>query len=154
MLILSCFCFYEIWKQYPMWGIQLSYLESLLHWSVCSTIIHTHLSLQQSGSEIKWVDGGKPLFTLSTHLVSTVYTQVNTLPSCSICGPAASFHGVFWVKNNDSVSSVKLFIASHVFTRISICTTSSNTVKTWTCRSKPQRESWLNTWRYYELHYP
>ncbi|XP_027867130.1 dedicator of cytokinesis protein 9-like isoform X10 [Xiphophorus couchianus] len=30
---------------------------------------------KQSGSEIKWVDGGKPLFTLSTHLVSTVYTQ-------------------------------------------------------------------------------
>ncbi|KAM4710943.1 dedicator of cytokinesis protein 9-like isoform 1-T1 [Anableps anableps] len=30
---------------------------------------------KQSGSEIKWVDGGKPLFTVSTHLVSTVYTQ-------------------------------------------------------------------------------
>ncbi|XP_054915051.1 dedicator of cytokinesis protein 9-like isoform X2 [Poeciliopsis prolifica] len=29
----------------------------------------------KSGSEMKWVDGGKPLFTLSTHLVSTVYTQ-------------------------------------------------------------------------------
>uniref|UniRef100_A0A8C2ZGX8 Dedicator of cytokinesis 9b n=1 Tax=Cyclopterus lumpus TaxID=8103 RepID=A0A8C2ZGX8_CYCLU len=28
-----------------------------------------------SGSEIKWVDGGKPLFKVSTHLVSTVYTQ-------------------------------------------------------------------------------
>ncbi|XP_055361068.1 dedicator of cytokinesis protein 9 isoform X6 [Betta splendens] len=26
-------------------------------------------------SEIKWVDGGKPLFKVSTHLVSTVYTQ-------------------------------------------------------------------------------
>ncbi|XP_038157914.1 dedicator of cytokinesis protein 9-like isoform X3 [Cyprinodon tularosa] len=30
---------------------------------------------KQSGSEIKWVDGGKPLFSVSTHLVSTVYTQ-------------------------------------------------------------------------------
>uniref|UniRef100_A0A3P8X9L1 Dedicator of cytokinesis 9b n=1 Tax=Esox lucius TaxID=8010 RepID=A0A3P8X9L1_ESOLU len=28
-----------------------------------------------SGPEIKWVDGGKPLFKLSTHLVSTVHTQ-------------------------------------------------------------------------------
>uniref|UniRef100_A0A4W6EJH5 Dedicator of cytokinesis 9b n=1 Tax=Lates calcarifer TaxID=8187 RepID=A0A4W6EJH5_LATCA len=28
-----------------------------------------------SQDEIKWVDGGKPLFKLSTHLVSTVYTQ-------------------------------------------------------------------------------
>uniref|UniRef100_A0A671Z224 Dedicator of cytokinesis 9b n=1 Tax=Sparus aurata TaxID=8175 RepID=A0A671Z224_SPAAU len=28
-----------------------------------------------SGSEIKWVDGGKTLFKVSTHLVSTVYTQ-------------------------------------------------------------------------------
>ncbi|XP_031147539.1 dedicator of cytokinesis protein 9-like isoform X5 [Sander lucioperca] len=30
---------------------------------------------KNSGSEIKWVDGGKPLFKVSTHLVSTVYTQ-------------------------------------------------------------------------------
>ncbi|CAK6965515.1 dedicator of cytokinesis protein 9 isoform X2 [Scomber scombrus] len=30
---------------------------------------------KHSGSEIKWVDGGKALFKLSTHLVSTVYTQ-------------------------------------------------------------------------------
>uniref|UniRef100_A0A8C6LJ83 Dedicator of cytokinesis 9b n=1 Tax=Nothobranchius furzeri TaxID=105023 RepID=A0A8C6LJ83_NOTFU len=30
---------------------------------------------KQSGLEIKWADGGKPLFTVSTHLVSTVYTQ-------------------------------------------------------------------------------
>ncbi|KAI1899017.1 hypothetical protein AGOR_G00078350 [Albula goreensis] len=30
---------------------------------------------QHSGPEIKWVDGGKPLFKVSTHLVSTVYTQ-------------------------------------------------------------------------------
>lgn len=26
---------------------------------------------------MKWVDGGKPLFKVSTHLVSTVYTQVS-----------------------------------------------------------------------------
>ncbi|KAK2856743.1 hypothetical protein Q5P01_005478 [Channa striata] len=30
---------------------------------------------KHSGSELKWVDGGKPLFKVSTHLVSTVYTQ-------------------------------------------------------------------------------
>ncbi|XP_029926242.1 dedicator of cytokinesis protein 9 isoform X4 [Myripristis murdjan] len=30
---------------------------------------------KHSGPEIKWVDGGKPLFKVSTHLVSTVYTQ-------------------------------------------------------------------------------
>uniref|UniRef100_A0A8B9RFA5 Dedicator of cytokinesis 9b n=1 Tax=Astyanax mexicanus TaxID=7994 RepID=A0A8B9RFA5_ASTMX len=28
-----------------------------------------------SGPEVKWVDGGRPLFRVSTHLVSTVYTQ-------------------------------------------------------------------------------
>lgn len=33
--------------------------------------------LQHSAPEIKWVDGGKPLFKVSTHLVSTVYTQVS-----------------------------------------------------------------------------
>ncbi|XP_076004947.1 dedicator of cytokinesis protein 9 isoform X2 [Genypterus blacodes] len=30
---------------------------------------------KHSGPEIKWVDGGKHLFKVSTHLVSTVYTQ-------------------------------------------------------------------------------
>uniref|UniRef100_A0A8C5H908 Dedicator of cytokinesis protein 9-like n=1 Tax=Gouania willdenowi TaxID=441366 RepID=A0A8C5H908_GOUWI len=30
---------------------------------------------KHSGQEIKWVDGGKLLFKVSTHLVSTVYTQ-------------------------------------------------------------------------------
>ncbi|XP_064167013.1 dedicator of cytokinesis protein 9-like isoform X5 [Anguilla rostrata] len=30
---------------------------------------------KHSGAEVKWVDGGKPLFKVSTHLVSTVYTQ-------------------------------------------------------------------------------
>ncbi|XP_007670103.1 dedicator of cytokinesis protein 9 isoform X11 [Ornithorhynchus anatinus] len=30
---------------------------------------------KHSGPEFKWVDGGKPLLKISTHLVSTVYTQ-------------------------------------------------------------------------------
>uniref|UniRef100_A0A665XCT1 Dedicator of cytokinesis 9 n=1 Tax=Echeneis naucrates TaxID=173247 RepID=A0A665XCT1_ECHNA len=30
---------------------------------------------KHSGPEVKWVDGGKPLFKVSAHLVSTVYTQ-------------------------------------------------------------------------------
>ncbi|KAJ8252909.1 hypothetical protein GJAV_G00206900 [Gymnothorax javanicus] len=39
-----------------------------------------YLSAQESsskhtGPEVKWVDGGKPLFKVGTHLVSTVYTQ-------------------------------------------------------------------------------
>lgn len=38
-----------------------------------------HLPLQHSGPEIKWVEGGKALFRVSTHLVSTVYTQVCAL---------------------------------------------------------------------------
>lgn len=33
-------------------------------------------SFQHYGPEIKWVEGGKPLLKVSTHLVSTVYTQV------------------------------------------------------------------------------
>ncbi|XP_076841659.1 dedicator of cytokinesis protein 9 [Brachyhypopomus gauderio] len=32
-------------------------------------------SKQHAGPEVRWVDGGKPLFKVSTHLVSTVYTQ-------------------------------------------------------------------------------
>ncbi|GFS17216.1 dedicator of cytokinesis protein 9 [Elysia marginata] len=37
---------------------------------------HDSLSLTKStGSDVKWVDGGRPLFKLNLHLVSTVYTQ-------------------------------------------------------------------------------
>ncbi|KAM9820909.1 LOW QUALITY PROTEIN: dedicator of cytokinesis protein 9-like [Neosynchiropus ocellatus] len=36
----------------------------------CHDVVSKH-----SGPEIKWVDGGKALFKVSTHLVSTVYTQ-------------------------------------------------------------------------------
>ncbi|XP_038671187.1 dedicator of cytokinesis protein 10 isoform X8 [Scyliorhinus canicula] len=32
-----------------------------------------------NGSDIKWVDGGKPLFKVSTHVVSTIYTQEENL---------------------------------------------------------------------------
>lgn len=35
--------------------------------------------LQHGGSDIKWVDGGKPLFKVSTFVVSTVITQVSTM---------------------------------------------------------------------------
>eukprot|EP00066_Takifugu_rubripes_P015241 XP_011604507.1 PREDICTED: dedicator of cytokinesis protein 9-like isoform X1 [Takifugu rubripes] len=50
------------------------------HLPVAANLPARYLSSQdgvnkQLGSEIKWVDGGKPLFRLSTHLVSTVYTQ-------------------------------------------------------------------------------
>lgn len=33
--------------------------------------------MQHGGSDIKWVDGGKPLFKVSTFVVSTVNTQVS-----------------------------------------------------------------------------
>ncbi|XP_060098188.1 dedicator of cytokinesis protein 10 isoform X2 [Heteronotia binoei] len=48
---------------------------------VATSLPSGYLSLQdpatgkQSGSDIKWVDGGKPLFKVSSFVVSTVYTQ-------------------------------------------------------------------------------
>nr|XP_015218956.1 PREDICTED: dedicator of cytokinesis protein 9 isoform X8 [Lepisosteus oculatus] len=48
---------------------------------VSATLPAGYLSCQEagigkhSGPEVKWVDGGKPLFKIATHLVSTVYTQ-------------------------------------------------------------------------------
>ncbi|KAF5890555.1 dedicator of cytokinesis protein 9-like isoform X5, partial [Clarias magur] len=51
------------------------------HISVASNLPSGYLSSldgvsrQHSGPEVKWVDGGRPLFRVSTHLVSTVYTQ-------------------------------------------------------------------------------
>ncbi|ETE65390.1 Dedicator of cytokinesis protein 9, partial [Ophiophagus hannah] len=51
------------------------------HMPVSAYLPSRYLNSQESGiskhssPEIKWVDGGKPLLTISTHLVSTVYTQ-------------------------------------------------------------------------------
>ncbi|KAM9482210.1 dedicator of cytokinesis protein 9 isoform 2-T2 [Clarias gariepinus] len=55
--------------------------ESEQHIPVVSNLPPGYLSSpegvnrQHSGPEVKWVDGGRPLFRVSTHLVSTVYTQ-------------------------------------------------------------------------------
>uniref|UniRef100_A0A669QSS8 Dedicator of cytokinesis 9 n=1 Tax=Phasianus colchicus TaxID=9054 RepID=A0A669QSS8_PHACC len=46
------------------------------HIPVSANLPSGYLSYQEhSGPEIKWVDGGKQLLKISTHLVSTVYTQ-------------------------------------------------------------------------------
>ncbi|XP_035995260.1 dedicator of cytokinesis protein 9 isoform X22 [Fundulus heteroclitus] len=50
------------------------------HIPVAANLPAGYLSCQEGASkhlspEVKWVDGGKPLFKVSTHLVSTVYTQ-------------------------------------------------------------------------------
>ncbi|GAA6089969.1 dedicator of cytokinesis protein 9 isoform X2, partial [Tachysurus ichikawai] len=50
------------------------------HISVASNLPPGYLSSHEginkhSGVEVKWMDGGRPLFRVSTHLVSTVYTQ-------------------------------------------------------------------------------
>lgn len=54
-------------------------LPQLLGGDDCAFVLFFSIlpfSSQHSGPEVKWVDGGKPLFKVSTHLVSTVYTQV------------------------------------------------------------------------------
>uniref|UniRef100_A0A3B4YN95 Dedicator of cytokinesis 9b n=1 Tax=Seriola lalandi dorsalis TaxID=1841481 RepID=A0A3B4YN95_SERLL len=43
--------------------------------SVAANLPAGYLGSQDGVTKIKWVDGGKPLFKVSTHLVSTVYTQ-------------------------------------------------------------------------------
>ncbi|TRY81520.1 hypothetical protein DNTS_003860 [Danionella cerebrum] len=50
------------------------------HISVASNLPNGYLSCQEgvskhSSPDVKWVDGGRPLFRVSTHLVSTIYTQ-------------------------------------------------------------------------------
>uniref|UniRef100_A0A8C0Y336 Dedicator of cytokinesis 9 n=1 Tax=Castor canadensis TaxID=51338 RepID=A0A8C0Y336_CASCN len=45
------------------------------HIPVSANLPSGYLGYQELGMEIKWVDGGKPLLKVSTHLVSTVYTQ-------------------------------------------------------------------------------
>ncbi|EGW12259.1 Dedicator of cytokinesis protein 10 [Cricetulus griseus] len=43
--------------------------------SLETSVMVANSFLQQGGSDIKWVDGGKPLFKVSTFVVSTVNTQ-------------------------------------------------------------------------------
>ena len=53
-------------------------------------------SALQNSSDVKWVDGGKPIFKVSTNVLSTVYTQVSRLPaapSVYTCGLGVSHSG-------------------------------------------------------------
>jgi len=36
--------------------------------------------ISQNAADLKWVDGGKAIFKVSTNVVSTVYTQVKPPP--------------------------------------------------------------------------
>ncbi|XP_056870201.1 dedicator of cytokinesis protein 9-like isoform X2 [Takifugu flavidus] len=67
------------------------------HIPVTTNLPAGYLSCQENASkhsspEVKWVDGGKPLFKVSTHLASTVYTQDQHLHNffhhCQISAPA------------------------------------------------------------------
>ncbi|GLD66245.1 dedicator of cytokinesis protein 9 isoform X2, partial [Lates japonicus] len=69
---------------------------------------------KHSGPEVKWVDGGKPLFKVSTHLVSTVYTQDQHLHNffhhCQSIASAAQASGGELVKYLKSLHAME----SHV----------------------------------------
>lgn len=54
-------------------------LVSIINYSVHFRRLCNHVLFvqQHSGPEVKWVDGGRPVFRVSTHLVSTIYTQVS-----------------------------------------------------------------------------
>ncbi|XP_039673850.1 dedicator of cytokinesis protein 9-like isoform X4 [Perca fluviatilis] len=69
---------------------------------------------KHSGPEVKWVDGGKPLFKVSTHLVSTVYTQDQHLHNffhhCQSTAPATQVSGGELVKYLKSLHAME----SHV----------------------------------------
>uniref|UniRef100_A0A671WCI3 Dedicator of cytokinesis 9 n=1 Tax=Sparus aurata TaxID=8175 RepID=A0A671WCI3_SPAAU len=75
-----------------------------------------YLSCQEghSGPEVKWVDGGRPLFKVSSHLVSTVYTQDQHLHNffhhCQSVAPAPQVTGGELVKYLKSLHAME----SHV----------------------------------------
>lgn len=96
-----------------------------------SGVMVAYMSLQHSGSEIKWVDGGKTLFKVSTHLVSTVYTQVRRFNFVHLSHLLISLQ-----------RKVRYMCKRCVFFRISTCTTSSTTVKAWSCQNKLWKGSW------------
>uniref|UniRef100_A0A7N8WTB5 Dedicator of cytokinesis 9 n=1 Tax=Mastacembelus armatus TaxID=205130 RepID=A0A7N8WTB5_9TELE len=89
------------------------------HFPVAANLPAGYLSCQEgagkhSGPEIKWVDGGKPLFKVSTHLVSTVYTQDQHLHNffhhCQSMASAAQVSGGDLVKYLKSLHAME----SHV----------------------------------------
>uniref|UniRef100_A0A668A277 Dedicator of cytokinesis 9 n=1 Tax=Myripristis murdjan TaxID=586833 RepID=A0A668A277_9TELE len=86
------------------------------HIPVAANLPAGYLSCQEghSGPEIKWVDGGKPLFKVSTHLVSTVYTQDQHLHNffhhCQSTASAAQVSGGELVKYLKSLHAME----SHV----------------------------------------
>ncbi|XP_053734078.1 dedicator of cytokinesis protein 9-like isoform X3 [Synchiropus splendidus] len=69
---------------------------------------------KHSSPEVKWVDGGKPLFRVSTHLVSTIYTQDQHLHNffhhCQLMSSSAQVSGGELVKYLKSLHAME----SHV----------------------------------------
>ncbi|XP_056145327.1 dedicator of cytokinesis protein 9-like isoform X4 [Lampris incognitus] len=89
------------------------------HVPVAANLPAGYLSCQEgvskhSGPEIKWVDGGKPIFKVSSHLVSTVYTQDQHLHNffhhCQSIASAAQVSGGELVKYLKSLHAME----SHV----------------------------------------
>ncbi|XP_066562851.1 dedicator of cytokinesis protein 9 isoform X12 [Amia ocellicauda] len=90
------------------------------HIPVSASLPAGYLSCQEagiskhSGPEIKWVDGGKSLFKIGTHLVSTVYTQDqhlhNFFQHCQNAESAAQASGGELVKYLKSLHAME----SHV----------------------------------------
>ncbi|XP_047225976.1 dedicator of cytokinesis protein 9-like isoform X18 [Girardinichthys multiradiatus] len=89
------------------------------HVPVAANLPAGYLSCQEGASkhlspEVKWVDGGKPLFKVSTHLVSTVYTQDQHLHNffhhCQSIASAAQGSGGQLVKYLKSLHAME----SHV----------------------------------------
>ncbi|XP_058247472.1 dedicator of cytokinesis protein 9 isoform X13 [Hemibagrus wyckioides] len=87
--------------------------------SVAANLPAGYLSCQEgnskhTGPEVKWVDGGKPLFKVSTHLVSTVYTQDqhlhNFFQHCENTVSAAQSTGGELVKYLKSLHAVEAHV--------------------------------------------
>lgn len=89
---------------------------------------------QHFGPEIKWVDGSKPLLKVSTHLVSTVYTQVRTVPlewavialwmSLCDCFSKPPTWYVLWIY----VYSIELYLKKLGTYRVLICNDKMNSI--------------------------
>ncbi|RUS77352.1 hypothetical protein EGW08_014889 [Elysia chlorotica] len=79
---------------------------------------HDSLSLTKStGPDVKWVDGGKPLFKLNLHLVSTVYTQDHHLHNFFLHCQRVEQGGSLALDMN-SVNKIKSLLAMEVSTYV------------------------------------
>ncbi|CAB1346948.1 unnamed protein product [Coregonus sp. 'balchen'] len=118
------------------------------HVPVAANLPAGYLSCQEGVSkqqhpEIKWVDGGKPLFKVSTHLVSTVYTQDQHLHN--FFGHCQSTESAAQVAEGELVKYLKSLHAMESYVMIHFLPTTLNQLFRYVFKTEPYTSTTTRT---------